>query len=67
MTWLIVGGALLVYIAGSYYLMYRDLSKGAGPAGLGWMAFPFAPLMGPLMVGMYLVALPRKLWNAFKP
>jgi hypothetical protein len=63
MTWWIVGG-LLVYIAGSYIIMYRSLSKSAGPPGLGWFAFPAAPLVVPVMIVAVLVYLPKKLWRA---
>jgi len=64
MTWLLIGGGLLIYITGSYYLMYRDLKRSAGPTGLGWFAFPLAPLMLPMMIGMYLVSLPKRLGRA---
>lgn len=66
MTWWLVGGGILIYIAGSYLLMYRDLSKNAGPAGLGWFAFPLAPLMGPVYVAAFIRSIPRIIARAFK-
>lgn len=52
--WLIAGG-ILIYIIGSYVLVYRFLKKSPGPAGLGMLALPAAPLFGPLF-----------LWEGFK-
>ena len=50
MLYWLIGGGLLIYVAGSYYFMYKDLSRNAGPAGLGWFALPLAPLVGPMFI-----------------
>lgn len=59
MFW-IAGAALLVYVVGSYYLMYRSLKRSAGPAGLGWFALPLAPLAGPMFLWMNIKEFARK-------
>jgi hypothetical protein len=54
-TALIIGG-VVVYVVGSYVWMAHTLSDkgmGAGPGGLGWLAFPAAPIIVP-MVGWQL-------------
>ena len=59
MTWLLISGGLLVYIAGFYYFMYKSLLKSPGPAGLGWFAFPAAPIIGIAVGVMLLPHLPK--------
>ena len=46
----IVFGCVILYIIASYYAVYKDLKKSAGPAGLGWLMLPFAPLVGPIYI-----------------
>ncbi|HVI42674.1 MAG TPA: hypothetical protein VM577_18650 [Anaerovoracaceae bacterium] len=48
-AWII--GGLVVYAVGSYYFIGRDLIKSPGPAGLGILAIPFAPLLLPMAIG----------------
>lgn len=47
---LIAIGCVLLYCAASYYFNYKELSRNAGPAGLGWFTFPFSPIIGPMLV-----------------
>jgi hypothetical protein len=63
MTWTIAGVCLLVYIVGSYVLMYRSLKNSPGPSGLGWLAFPAAPLMGPMLIAIAFRNLGRNIWR----
>jgi hypothetical protein len=44
---IIVGG---VYVVSSYIFMFQLLQNNAGPGGLGWLALPLAPLVGPKFV-----------------
>ncbi len=62
-AWLVGGCLLAAYIIGSYILMYRDLKRNAGPGGLGWMGFPAAPLMGPLLVWMAFKSFIRRVFS----
>jgi hypothetical protein len=63
MTWWLIGGGLLVYIAGSYFLCYRFLKASPGPGGLGWLAFPVAPLMGPFIIWGAFCGLMRRVFR----
>lgn len=48
-TTLIIGG-VVVYIVASYVVVGKFLSDSPGPAGLGWLAFPIAPLLLPMAI-----------------
>ena len=48
MTYVIIGG-VVIYIVGSYVVMAKWLTDSPGPAGLGWLAWPAAPLIMPVV------------------
>ena len=60
--WFIVGGVIL-YVVGCYIIMYKDLSRNAGPCGLGWLAFVLAPVMGPIYIGAAIQAFFRRIFS----
>lgn len=59
-TILIIGG---VYIVASYVLMFRSLYRNPGPAGLGWLALPLAPLAGPSLIWQGVKSFIRRIFS----
>lgn len=61
-TALIIGGAV-VYVVGSYVIVARWLTDNPGPAGLGWLVLPIAPLIIPMVGWQFFKAFMRRIFS----
>lgn len=52
-----------IYIIGCYTAVFYMLKKSPGPSGLGWLAFPAAPLFGPILIGAVLKSFFRRVFS----
>lgn len=56
---------IIVYVIGCYVIIGGSLMRSPGPAGLGCLLIPFAPLLPPLWVGMVIHDAFKRVFRVF--